>query len=393
MSYSTKYDYTEETLNEVATFCWEWDKTFKTKSERLEKVLLDEMHLYLQYMFINLAPSPLKPSKELLLQWLAPTKGLVLYQIRLEILKRLYQYTKASNFHFPEPDINYPSWKELIFWRAYHQKLFNQSRALFQKITTEDIVRSELRLWPFYDAMTLYEKKKQVNSADDFFLESHQEVADLIEPLFSKEKEIKILDIGCGDGRLLLHLRQKFPFASLYATNFFETTGIQPKLLQDPNFHLKVCTLEEMDFPSEFFDVIVSTEVIEHLRRPTDMIEKIKKHLRPQGVFVVTAPSVHTRFLSPNPITYLAGVVSVLFEKVLPPFHQLYEATTDLPIVHYAFSHQEFHRMFANYFSDFTIATSRFTHLRKFRLHKRAAQLPILKKFGGLVMAWGRKSI
>lgn len=390
MKYNTNYEYTPEVLERVAIFCAFWDKKFSSVGTRLEKWLYNERQLYLQYMFIHQVPDPLCPSVEIIQRWLKPSEGFHVYEQRLILLKRLYEYTAHKDFNtFGKPrsqgDLN-----EVLRWHRYHKKIFDQSRALYERITTQDIVDSELKLWPFYHAMDLY-RQKQGSGSEDFFEESHHEVVKLVSR-FNPDSAIKILDIGCGDGRLLLEFRRKFPDAELYATNFFETMGVAEKLTQDSKFQLKVCTVEEMDFPADFFDVIVSTEVIEHLRNPSLMVEKVHYHLKPGGVFVVSAPSVHTRFLSRNPLTYIEGAMSTLFDRILPPFHQLYEAMTDLPIVHHAFTYSEFKKMFSVKFPKVKIMTMRFTHLRKFRLHHSASSIPLLNRFGGLVVAVGQKS-
>lgn len=393
MDYSTKYNYSQQTLTDVAKFCCYWDQNQTKLSPRIENLLKTERDLYLQYMFINLSKSPLTPTKELIEKWLKPSENFEIYNLRLEILKRLFEFTKNNIFSYPVKKIQFPNLKELIFWRRYHWMIFDQTRQVFNKITTEDIVRSELALWPFYDSMKIYRELAQPSSiSPNFFLESHDLISNMLANELPISQKIKILDIGCGNGELLLYIRRKFPNAELYATNFFADVGVNSNLLNDPHFKLKVCTLEDLDFPTEYFDVIVSTEVIEHLKKPIQMVEKINLHLKKDGIFIVTAPSVHTRFLSPNPLTYLAGLISTIVEKFIPPFHNLYEPMTDLPLVHYAFSHQEFHRLFKQYFNTFKITTTRFTHLRKFRLQNIAHNIPILCKFGGLVMAYGKKS-
>lgn len=393
MKYSTQHHYSVEILEEVTNFCLFWDQHQNRRTKRIEKVLTTERNLYLQYMFINYAPSPLSPSKELVERWLAPAKEFEIYNIRLEILRRLFEFTKNDLFNYPFKKIHFPNFFELIFWRKYHTKIYNQTRTIFNQITSSNIIDAELATCPFYDFMRMYRLRSRSNeSSADFFLDSHELVSNMLLNNLDQMKGLKILDIGCGDGRLLLHIRAKFPMAHLYASNFFESTGVNPKLLADTNFTLKVCALEDMDFDENFFDAIVSTEVIEHLKSPSEMVLKIKKHLKKDGFFIVTAPSLHTRFLSLNPITYLAGLISTLYEDFLPPFHNLYEGLTDLPLVHYAFSHQEFQRMFKLHFTNTTVSTSRFTHLRKFKLHNLAHRIPFLSLFGGLVIASGKKS-
>jgi hypothetical protein len=189
MKYSTKYDYQPDILEEVANFCAYWDQKQKRLSKRIEKILTDERNLYLQYMFINHASSPLSPSKELIERWLAPSKAYEIYNLRIEILNRLFEYTQNNVFDYPKSKIVFPNIRELIFWRKYHHSIYNETRKLFRNISTEDIVKSELALWPFYDSMTIYNSKKNDQSLD-FFLESHAEVSDILaEPTQVRQEE------------------------------------------------------------------------------------------------------------------------------------------------------------------------------------------------------------
>ena len=391
MKYSTRHPYSRKILDDVASFCLNWDQKQVKLSSRTEQILLHERNLYLQYMFINHAPSPLNPPKDLVARWLAPSKNFEIFNVRLEILGRLFDKTGNDVFKYPRNPIHFPNLKEALLWRRHRWQLYRQTRALFDRITTEDIIKADLASVPFYEAMNIYYQHKKGEAGVDYFVESHLEVANVLLQNLNPAQSLKILDIGCGDGRLLLHVREKFPAAKLFATNFFETTGVNPQLLKDPNFVLKVCTLEEIDFPENYFDAIISTEVIEHLRNPEDMALKMQKHLAAGGVFIATAPSVHTLHLSPNPLTYFAGLLSTIFEDFLPPFHNLYEPMTDLPLIHYAFSHQAFKRIFERYFGDVQVTTTRFTHLRKFGLYQLARRIPIVRKFGSLVMAAGKK--
>ena len=392
MTYSTKHNYSLEALEEVASFCIFWDQNQNKLSKRIENTLRDERHLYLQYMFINRAISPLLPSKELIEKWLAPSIGFEIYNLRLEVLRRLFEFSKYEIFKYPLAVINYPNLTELILWKKYHRKIYEQSRNVFNQISTEDIIKAEIDTSPYYDAVKIYYQKKTSDGVSvDYFLDSNAKICQMLSRDFESDRDIKILDIGCGAGGLLMYIRTQFPKAHLFATNFFVDSNIDINLLNDPHFSLKVCTVEDLDFDDNFFDVILSTEVIEHLKNPSEMIEKIKKHLVEDGVFIITAPSAHTRFLSPNPMTYIAGILSTVFENCLPPFHNLYEGLTDLPIVHYAFSHQQFTKMFKEHFTDFKITTTRFTHLRKFYLNDIAEKIPFLSRFGGLIMVHGRK--
>jgi SAM-dependent methyltransferase len=49
---------------------------------------------------------------------------------------------------------------------------------------------------------------------------------------------------------------------------------------------------EDFDLNNERFDIIVSLQVIEHLYHPELMLASIRKHLKPEGVFIFTSPNL-----------------------------------------------------------------------------------------------------
>lgn len=398
--------YSIDTLESVARLSSNWDsKYFSDQSSPVESFLRKEFHLLLQYLFINEVPDPLNPEQALLQKWLDFSVGLDVHSIRNLILKRLYHLTQNQRFLMTQLEeterVVYPDLHHLVNWRDYHWKIFNRSRSYFDNITTDKIIEAELKTIPFYKALELAaaSDRRQMTKAGNsrklavnVFEESHMRVAEiLLDKLRDyRAHNLKILEVGCGNGLLLQILRNYFPNAEIIGTNLSGSEIVIPQVLKDPNTCIISYSLENLPFASESFDVFISTEVIEHLVRPQTMVEQIKRLLKPNGVFVVTAPSVHVQFLSKNPFTYLTGLLSTFldWDWLLPPFHNLYEPLTDLSLIHYAFSIQQYRNMFLKIFPNVKVSTMRFFHLRKFRLDDRtAAQIPIFKKFGGLLIA------
>lgn len=92
----------------------------------------------------------------------------------------------------------------------------------------------------------------------------------------------KLLDVGCGNGFL----------SGLLAAKGFAVTGIEHPLGFDENPPAIVHDLEQPlpELPGPF-DVIVIGDVLEHLRRPQDLLEQLRPHLSPQGVIVSSLPN------------------------------------------------------------------------------------------------------
>jgi 2-polyprenyl-3-methyl-5-hydroxy-6-metoxy-1,4-benzoquinol methylase len=100
----------------------------------------------------------------------------------------------------------------------------------------------------------------------------------------------RLLDAGCGNGRL----------AALLASEGYDVTGVdlssdgvQIARSDNPSCRFEVVAagdgmLEQLDV--EPFDLLVSTEVIEHLYDPHAFIEAARDALRPGGMFIVSTP-------------------------------------------------------------------------------------------------------
>jgi 2-polyprenyl-3-methyl-5-hydroxy-6-metoxy-1,4-benzoquinol methylase len=100
-----------------------------------------------------------------------------------------------------------------------------------------------------------------------------------------------VLDLGCGNGSLS-HELSKLGF-DVYGIDRSDS-GIQIAREAFPQVHFSLGDVEEDlspdPFQAESFDVIVSTEVVEHLYRPRQLIRNAFRLLKPSGHFIVSTP-------------------------------------------------------------------------------------------------------
>ncbi len=101
-----------------------------------------------------------------------------------------------------------------------------------------------------------------------------------------------ILDIGCGGGELLRAIRSRVPAAYCMG---LEISGGRLKAAQamlGPQVGLIQITANE-PFPlaSHSVDVILITEVLEHLKDPLPFLAEVRRVLRPGGHIVLTTPN------------------------------------------------------------------------------------------------------
>jgi len=127
-----------------------------------------------------------------------------------------------------------------------------------------------------------------------------EEIAKSIKEDFAKHNEIKILDVGCGDGVLIYLLRRELKSKNIkyYGIDMArEALKIaENKNPRDCSFNL--ASAYQIPFEDKFFDIIVSSDTIEHLNYPDKMLSEIKRVGRNDAKIIISTPIRYTE----NPI-------------------------------------------------------------------------------------------
>jgi SAM-dependent methyltransferase len=98
----------------------------------------------------------------------------------------------------------------------------------------------------------------------------------------------RLLDIGCGTGAYLATLIGQWP----------ELYGVEPdedaahRAMQVPGLKIHAGTLESADFPDKFFDVVVLWHVLEHIPNPCEVLNEIRRILKPGGHVLIMVPNI-----------------------------------------------------------------------------------------------------
>lgn len=112
-----------------------------------------------------------------------------------------------------------------------------------------------------------------------------------------------ILDIGCRDGTLTRYFSKK---------NKVTGVDVDKRLLKKCKKDLGIKTIafdlnsEIWPFPLNHYDVVVAGEVLEHLYYPELVSMKIKKLLKPKGLFIGSVPHGFHLF---DRLRFLRGIV------------------------------------------------------------------------------------
>lgn len=148
------------------------------------------------------------------------------------------------------------------------------------------------------------------------------------------------LDIGPGTGRWLTFLRSQSP-ARLTTVDISEASLARCHHLCDEHHRIDI-ELEPLPFADATFDIIVSFEVLEHLRDPFLYLSEISRVLKRRGMLLLSTPnlaSLISRFrlvLGLLPVAIAADSTHVGFYRrkdllrllAVHGFHTIFLATT-----------------------------------------------------------------
>jgi SAM-dependent methyltransferase len=106
----------------------------------------------------------------------------------------------------------------------------------------------------------------------------------------SSMEDCSILDLGCGRGAFLSILKNKYPKATLSGIEYSE----EGKKSAHPEIRniIQVGDLYEVaeGLPRNFYDLVICSEVIEHLPEPEPAVDIVFSLLKPGGIALLTVP-------------------------------------------------------------------------------------------------------
>ena len=112
-----------------------------------------------------------------------------------------------------------------------------------------------------------------------------------------------LLNVGCGDGFFDIFLKKKT--TQLHSIDINRGDIEIAKILNpDENVTYHLGTIERLPFPDNFFDYVLCSEVLEHLKSDQKAISELIRVLRKGGRLVVTVPTKNFPFFY-DPINYV----------------------------------------------------------------------------------------
>lgn len=137
-----------------------------------------------------------------------------------------------------------------------------------------------------------YTNQKKFEEKWGFIPEYHSniryDIRDLIDE--SLDKPIAVLEVGCGCGATLMHIKNKYKSAQIYGIELNEGAANIAKTFAE----IIAGDIEKtvLNYKDNYFDYILFCDVLEHLKEPSTVLKNIYKYLKPNGKVLASIPNV-----------------------------------------------------------------------------------------------------
>ena len=119
----------------------------------------------------------------------------------------------------------------------------------------------------------------------DFSQDGFSDIAqiDMILPYIPAKEDVHILDIGCGNGKMLGYLQKKTG-AFIHGFDYSRKAIANARALFTDRADFQEGIIGEMEYPNETFDVVVSMDTMYFAKDMSAFVAQIKRWLKPQGI-------------------------------------------------------------------------------------------------------------
>lgn len=102
--------------------------------------------------------------------------------------------------------------------------------------------------------------------------------------------DAKVVDLGCGNGEFSLKIREQIGCKEIYGVEIWDDAVKKAK--ENGLTLIESDLSDELPFEDEFFDIVISNQVLEHLQYPIQFIKEIKRILKNEGVAVISTENL-----------------------------------------------------------------------------------------------------
>lgn len=123
---------------------------------------------------------------------------------------------------------------------------------------------------------------------------TRREVKKIVLPLLEKNKELKILDIGCGTGQLIKEISDKYKMVNYLGIDVAKNMiDIAKKNNKGKNIKFKISSIETFDTVDRY-DIIICTHAFPYFPNKEDMIKKIAGLCNKKGQVIIVNSSTNS---------------------------------------------------------------------------------------------------
>lgn len=123
---------------------------------------------------------------------------------------------------------------------------------------------------------------------EDFSQDGFSDVSQIkmIFPYIPQGENVHILDIGCGNGKMLGYLQKKTG-ACIHGFDYSEKAIETAQKMYPLNAEFREGIIGEIEYQPEQFDVITSMDTMYFAKAMTAFVAQVKRWLKPGGIFFV----------------------------------------------------------------------------------------------------------
>ena len=127
------------------------------------------------------------------------------------------------------------------------------------------------------------------NQEKHWWFQARKEIIDQIISNMGLKKKNNILDFGAGSG-VNLDMLEKYGLVDVHEQNKYAKKIIQKK-------HKKIKNLySTLKIKKNFYFLILVADVIEHIKKPKNLLKDLKKFLKKDGHILITVPAYQFLF-------------------------------------------------------------------------------------------------
>ena len=221
--------------------------------------------------------------------------------------------------------------QDMIFTQAMKKKDFICAYVEDMQVTHQETTTGQKERYPEYFENRIYQRthsiqKEDPNSKDHWNSVYKDEGTDdpnfrndieSFDKIISKLKEGSILDIGCGNGYFL-----KYAFSKGWNHLFgidLSSEGIHTACLRVPMANFLVQKAEKMTFSDKVFDNTVSTQFLEHVENPDEVLKEIARVTKIKTLHII--PYKDDLPSTEHVQEYDEKSITILFEKYFERVH------------------------------------------------------------------------